>query len=103
MSEQLILDLGRPEPPTFANFVPGANGEALAALSALAAGDLRETGILLWGASGGGKSHLLCGTAATAAATRPVIHCVSPGSLPRGEMVPGTLLVVDAADAADAD
>ena len=103
MSEQLILDLGRPEPPTFANFVAGANREALAALSALASGELRETGILLWGASGGGKSHLLHGTAAAAAATRVVIHCASPRDLPHGEMAPGTLLVVDAVDAAHAD
>jgi DnaA family protein len=103
MSEQLILDLAQPEPPTFANFVAGANREALAALSALASGTSPETGVLLWGAEGAGKSHLLRATVAAAEAIRPVVYCVSPRDVPAGsDLAPSTLLVVDRADAADA-
>ena len=102
--EQLVLDLAQPEPPTFANFVAGPNREALAALSALAAGTSGESGVLLWGAHGGGKSHLLAACAAAAAAVRPVVRCDSPAALsPLDEAAPATLVVVDAVDAADDD
>jgi len=101
MSEQLVLDLARAEPPTFANFVAGANREALAALAALAAGTSRETGILLWGAPGAGKSHLLRATALAAdIALRPVIYCATPGDLPSGDETLPSLFVVDAIDCA---
>jgi DnaA-homolog protein len=101
MSEQLVLDLARAEPPTFANFVAGANREALAALAALAAGTSRETGILLWGAPGAGKSHLLRATALAAdIALRPVIYCATPGDLPSRDETPPALFVVDAIDRA---
>ena len=59
MTEQLVFDLAAPEPPSFDNFLPGNNAEALAALAALSAGNLGETGILLWGPPGAGKTHLL--------------------------------------------
>lgn len=101
--EQLVLELAQPEPPTFANFVIGTNGEALAALRPLAAGTSRESGLLLWGAQGAGKSHLLAACAADArAAARPVIRCDSPAALPRDDdLAASTLLVVDAIDTAD--
>jgi DnaA family protein len=104
MGEQLVLDLAQPEPPTFANFVAAGNREALAALTALAAGTSRETGVLLWGAPGAGKSHLLAGCAAASRANaRPVVQCASPPELPAtDDLARGTLVVVDAADAADA-
>ena len=102
-SGQLILDLAQPEAPTFANFVAGANREALAALTALAAGHSRETGILLWGAEGAGKSHLLRASASAASAVRPVLHCASAHEVPDGsDLAPSTLVVVDAVDRADA-
>lgn len=101
MSEQLIFELAQPEPPTFANFVAGANREALAAVSSLAAGDPRETSILLWGAPGAGKSHLL---RAASAASRPVTYFATPAAVPAGGTTePRSLLVVDAIDQADAD
>ncbi len=103
MIEQLILDLAQPEPPTFANFVAGVNREALAALAALAAAQSRETGVLLWGASGAGKSHLLQASVAAAEAARPVIACASPREVPAEEAAPAALLVVDGVDDADAD
>jgi DnaA family protein len=102
MSEQLTLDLARPEPPTFANFVAGANREALAALAALAAGRSGETGVLLWGAEGAGKSHLLRASVAAAVPLRPAIYCASPREVPEGrDLPPATLVVVDAIDEAD--
>jgi DnaA family protein len=109
MTEQLVLDLARAEPPTFANFVAGANREAVAALAALATGTSCETGILLWGAPGAGKSHLLRATALAAdIALRPVIYCATPedlpsatpGELPSVDETPPTLFVVDAIDRA---
>ena len=36
--EQLIFELATPEPPTFANFLPGPNREAMAALARFASG-----------------------------------------------------------------
>jgi len=105
VSEQLILDLAQPEPPTFANFVPGGNREAMASLDALAAGGSRETGLLLWGAPGAGKSHLLAACAAAAlGAGRTVMRCASPAALPaHDDVADATLLIVDAVDAADAN
>ena len=54
--KQIPLAIG-PEPArTFENFLPGANGEALAHLVALAPG---APPVYLWGPAGSGKSHLL--------------------------------------------
>ncbi|MEO6895179.1 MAG: DnaA regulatory inactivator Hda [Caldimonas sp.] len=54
--KQIPLAIG-PEPArTFDNFLPGANGEALAHLAALAPG---APPVYLWGAEGSGKTHLL--------------------------------------------
>jgi DnaA family protein len=104
MSEQFVLDLARPEPPTFDNFVAGGNREAIAALIALATGGSREHGVLLWGVAGGGKSHLLRAAVAAARAQRPLIACATPRDVPTAsEMPPFALLVVDGVDAADPD
>jgi len=56
---QLALDIAPPPAPTLDNFVPGRNGELVAALRALAHGASRERFIYLWGDSGSGRSHLL--------------------------------------------
>ncbi len=56
---QLLLDFTRAPAPTFANFVPGRNAEALAALDAAARGRLAERVVYLWGEAGAGKTHLL--------------------------------------------
>ena len=59
LTEQLVLELPPPEAPAFENFVPGPNEEVLAAIIRFAAGDTPETGLLLWGEPGAGKTHLL--------------------------------------------
>ncbi|MTW21145.1 DnaA regulatory inactivator Hda [Allochromatium palmeri] len=55
---QLHLPLERRPEPTLAAYLPGPNAEALAAVSAMVAGD-GEPYLLLLGASGTGKTHLL--------------------------------------------
>lgn len=103
MTEQLILDLAHQEPPTFANFVAGRNGEAIAALTALASGHSHENGVLVWGAEGAGKSHLLHASAAAARPLRPVVRCAAARDVPDGsEAPPSALIVIDEVDAADA-
>jgi DnaA family protein len=57
--QQLPLDISAPEPPSFDNYVAGANAEALAAVRALGAGTLRESIVYLWGPPGSGRTHLL--------------------------------------------
>ena len=55
---QLLLDITQAPSPSFENFVPGRNAEALAALRAAAADGLAERVVYLWGESGAGRSHL---------------------------------------------
>ncbi len=57
--EQLPLEISGPAEPTFENFVPGGNSEALERVRSLAAGRLREAVIYLWGEPGSGRTHLL--------------------------------------------
>lgn len=101
MTQQFVLDLAGPEPPSFGNFVVGSSAEPIAALRSLAAGALRENGVLLWGAPGAGKSHLLRATAALAAATRPIIECFAPADIAVASVPDAALVIVDSIDAAD--
>jgi DnaA family protein len=57
--QQLLLDLLPENPPSLANFVPGTNAEALAALANWLAPGCPEHSLLLWGETGSGKTHLL--------------------------------------------
>lgn len=100
--EQLIFELATPEPPSFANFLPGPNREAVAALRKFAAGEAAETGLVLWGPTGVGKTHLLHATADAAAGKRPVQYCADPTALPVDAPLPATLVLVDDVDRADA-
>ena len=57
--QQLPLDISpRPE-PSFGNFIPGANREALEAVRALAGGTAEEPIVYLWGEAESGRTHLL--------------------------------------------
>ncbi len=59
MTRQLALPLSPPPAPSLDNFIPGANVELLARLRQLAAGELAESVLYLWGEPGSGRSHLL--------------------------------------------
>ena len=59
MPEQLTLTLAGAPAATFDNFVPGRNVEAIDALMRFARNEAGETGLLLWGVSGAGRTHLL--------------------------------------------
>ena len=104
MTEQLVFELAPPEPPSFANFLPGANGEALQALTRIANGALAETGLVVWGAGGGGKTHLLQATiAACAARGRRCIALHDPERVLEGsidELAQHALVAVDDIDRA---
>jgi DnaA family protein len=100
--EQLIFELATPEPPTFANFLVGPNREAVTALQRVAGGEGTETGLVLWGPPGVGKTHLLRATAAAAEGRRLVQFCPDPSSLPSDPPAPSALVLVDAVDRADA-
>jgi DnaA family protein len=100
--EQLVFELVAPEPPTFRTFVGGRNAEALAALGRAAAGALAETGVVVWGPPGVGKSHLLAATVAAAReAGRPAVLCAAPEDWP-SVADPGSLVAIDDIGAADA-
>lgn len=102
--EQLVLELVSPEPPAFRTFVVGRNAEAVAALERAAAGTLAERGIVLWGASGAGKSHLLAASVEAAARHgRRAIHWASPAEVDPDAELGGALVAVDDVDRADAD
>jgi DnaA family protein len=91
VTEQLVFDLAAPEPPSFSNFLPGRNAEAVATVKALAAGSVAETGVLLWGAPGAGKTHLLRAAVRSAEARGASIAYVAD---------PGMLLAQDASSLA---
>ncbi len=101
--KQLLLDFAHPPAPTFGNFVPGGNVEALAAVRAAldvgvaTLGPEREgrvaspTSVLyLWGETGSGKTHLL----RAFAASRPQARYLS-GEDYLGTESGGTLVVDD--------
>jgi DnaA family protein len=59
LMRQLPLEISPPGEPSFENFLPGDNAEALARVRELAQGRLREAIVYLWGETGSGRSHLL--------------------------------------------
>lgn len=69
--QQLPLEMVPPAQPGFDNYVAGANAEALEGVRRLAAGELREAVLYLWGPRGSGRTHLLA--AASRANPRLVI------------------------------
>jgi DnaA family protein len=82
VTEQLVFELAAPEPPSFGNYLPGRNAEALAAVKALATGDATETCVVLWGAPGAGKTHLLrAAVGAVEARGEAALFVAEPGAL----------------------
>ena len=92
---QLTLDIRLEAPPSFENFVPGANGELLARLRAVTepkAGDA----LYLWGAQGSGRSHLLQAAVKAAHVAGLAAHYL--GGTDVGDNLPaapGGLLAID--------
>jgi DnaA family protein len=103
--QQLTFDLAPAQPPTFANFLAGANAEAVASLGHCAQGDLAETIVALWGERGAGKTHLLRATVAMAGSlARRAAFVSDPGVLAAQDperLAANALVAVDAIDAAD--
>ena len=90
----MLLDLKPEQPPTLDNFVVGANGELLQRLRDLCEKHSFEA-LYIWGATGGGKSHLLAAVAAAAAANRPVVLLNAAEAGSELTLAPGSLLVID--------
>src|SRR5512140_3237762 len=103
--EQLIFELAPAEPPRLANFLPGRNAELVALLPRFAAGDIGETGLLLWGAAGAGKTHLLHAAMALAHDHSVAARWFGdPGELASVPIDSGdALVVIDRIDTADAN
>ncbi len=100
--EQLTFELAAAEPPSFTNFLSGPNTEVVTALERAARGELAETGVLIWGAPGSGRSHLLR-AAVAAARVRPALYHADPAHVPRDPPGPAALVAVDDIDTAGAD
>lgn len=62
--KQLALDFAGLPQPTLDNFIVGRNGELLAHLRRLVAGQAHERFLYAWGRPGSGRSHLLKGAVA---------------------------------------
>jgi len=102
--EQLIFELAPAEPPRLSNFLSGRNAELVALLPRFVAGDAGETGLLLWGAAGAGKTHLLQAAIALAQQQGIVARWVAdPGELASTADGAVPLVVIDRIDTADAD
>ncbi|HKW79597.1 MAG TPA: DnaA regulatory inactivator Hda [Casimicrobiaceae bacterium] len=101
--EQLIFELAPAEPPRLANFLPGRNAELAALLPRFVAGQGDETGLLLWGDAGAGKTHLLRAAVALAGEQGGNARFVDdPGTLAASPIGAETLVAIDRVDTADA-
>ena len=98
MPQQLIFEWAREPAPGFENFLAGSNAEIIAHLRALAAGDCDDTSILIWGASGSGKSHLLSATLAAARGGHRVAEAVDIESAETGAVTAKSLYAIEDID-----
>ena len=101
--EQLVFELAPPEPPTFANFLPGRNAELVAALRSFVSGGTAETVFLIWGAGGAGKSHLLLAAAALAREQGVAVRTFAePRAVePESSIQSSALVIIDRVDESD--
>jgi len=107
VTEQLVFELAGPQPPSFANFLPGANAEVLSAIGAMSSGTATATGLFLWGSSGAGKTHLLRAAVAVAHAHQRQAHYIAqPGSLlaqDSAQLATAALIAIDNVESATPD
>ena len=102
---QLLLDVAPPWHPSLANYVPGGNLEALAALELMVRGGLPDRFVYLWGEAGSGRTHLLQATVSAAAERGWTARYVdAAASVPDVEVCSGLdLVALDNVEALDAD
>jgi DnaA family protein len=104
-ARQLTFALAPAAAPTFANFVTGPNAEAVTTLrrcASVAGGDAAAV-VVLWGAPGAGKSHLLqAAVAAARTAGRAASYVAAPASLGDATIEASALVAIDDVDRADA-
>jgi DnaA family protein len=98
MPRQLIFEWAREAAPAFDNFLVGSNGEVVTHLRALAAGKLVDTSVLVWGAPGSGKSHLLAAVLAQARAGGRPAFAVDAEMEQPVSVVAGALYAIDDVD-----
>lgn len=100
--EQLVFELAPPEPPRLANFLPGRNAELIAALTSFVSGASPETGLLIWGAPGAGKTHLLSAAAAVARerGIEASVFATAEALADPAHVETGSLFVIDRVDEA---
>ena len=78
--------------PSLADFIPGGNGELLAAVRALAQGAASVASLYIWGGEGAGKSALLAAACTEARRSGQAAYLVRDGEVPPPA---GGLLAVD--------
>ncbi|AEC18601.1 hypothetical protein PT7_0061 [Pusillimonas sp. T7-7] len=101
MTQQLILDLLPPSPPSLDNFVAGQNQEAVQALRDCSPG----RAVYLWGAPGAGRTHLLQ-SVASGADTRYFHHsdnAQSLRSIASADLLAYRLIAIDNVESLDDD
>ena len=98
MPQQLIFEWAREDAPAFDNFLVGSNGEVVAHLRALAAGERDDTSVLIWGAPGSGKTHLLMAALAEARAGRRLAALVRLDDEKPVSVTAGALYALDDVD-----
>ena len=99
MPQQLILEWAREVAPAFENFLVGCNAEVIAHLRALGGGKLPETSVLVWGAEGSGKSHLLAAVLADARTGERLATAVDIDQEVPATVATGALYAIEDVDA----
>ena len=99
---QLALGLSPAPAPSFDNFFPGRNVEAVSALQSLASGQSGERFVYLWGECGCGRSHLLQAAVSAASSRGMIARYVAAGEPLPAENDGVHLLAVDDVEKLDA-
>jgi DnaA family protein len=93
----LIFDWASPAVPVFDNFLCGQNAEVVAHLRRYAAGESTSSSLLLWGAAGSGRTHLMQASVASARADGRVAQSIGAENIPF-DVEAGALYALDDVD-----